>query len=164
MKPLLGVSVATLLLTATIITAQANFAGTWVLDPKRSEGVPPDVSMTMTVTQDGDRLQVETAIVAPQGQQTIPDVFVLDGKETDYRAPVIGQGAGKGKRTAKWTADKTGFESTEAATISGPEGEGTLSAKRKWTLSADGNTLTIDVTITAPQGEQVSKRVFTKKS
>jgi hypothetical protein len=165
MKSTVPAIAAAVLLSATAAAvSQATFTGTWVLDPKRSEGIPPDVTMTMTVKQDGDRLQIETAIVAPQGQQTIPDVFVLDGKETDYQAPVIGQGAGKGKRTAKWNADKTGFESTEAATISGPDGEGTLSAKRKWTLAADGNTLTIDVAITTPMGSQVSKRVFTKKS
>lgn len=164
MKSTVPAIAAALLLSATVTAvSQVNFTGTWVLDPKRSEGIPPDVSMTMTITQHGDRLQIETAIVAPQGQQTIPDEYVLDGKETDYRAPVIGQGTGKGKRTAKWNADKTGFESTEAATISGPDGEGTMSAKRKWTLSADGNTLTIDVAITAPMGGQVSKRVFTKK-
>lgn len=164
MKSRVAMGAAVVVLSLATAAAQANFAGTWVLDPARSQGVPEGVTMTMIVKQDGDRLQVETAIAAPQGQQTIPDLFVLDGKETDYKAPVIGQGSGKGKRTAKWTGDKTAFESTESATISGPDGEATLSAKRKWTLSPDGNTLTIDMTTSGPQGEMVSKRVFTKKS
>ncbi len=143
--------------------AQANFAGTWVLDAQRSQGVPEGIEMTMTVKQDGNRVQIETNVSSPQGQQTIPDLYVLDGNETDYKPPVIGEGTGKGKRTAKWSADKSGLESTESATITGPEGEATITAKRKWTLSPDGKTLTIDLTMNTPAGEQISKRVFAKK-
>ena len=154
---------AALVLAGAAAFAQANFAGTWILDAKRSQGVPDGVEMTMTVKQDGDRLAIETNITTPEGQQAIPDLYVLDGKETDYKPPVIGSGTGKGKRTAKWNADKSGIESTESATITGPEGEAAITAKRKWTLSADGKTLTVDVTMNTPNGEQVSKRVFTKK-
>ena len=154
---------AVLVLSGAAAVAQANFAGTWVLDAKRSQGVPEGVEMTMTVKQDGNRLQIETNVTTPQGQQTIPDLYVLDGKETDYKPPVIGEGTGKGKRTAKWNADKSGLESTESATITGPEGEAAISAKRTWTLSPDGKTLTVDVAMTTPNGEQVSKRVFVKK-
>jgi hypothetical protein len=164
MRPLLGFSGAALLLTATIVTAQAKFAGTWVFDPARSQGIPEGVSITMTVKQDGDRIQTESNISSPQGQQTIPDVYVLDGKETDYTPPLIGAGSGKGKRTSTWNADKSGFDVTESATVSTPNGDGTITAKRKWVLAPDGKTLTIDVTMSTPMGEQVSKRVFTKKS
>lgn len=149
--------------SAALAPAQANFAGSWVLDPKQSQGIPDGVEMSMTVKQTGDRVEVETHISSPQGQQTIPDVYVLDGKEIDYKPPVIGSGSGKGKRTSTWTADRSGFEATETATLSGPEGDATITAKRKWTLAADGKTLTVDVTVKGPQGEQTSKRVFTKK-
>lgn len=160
MKTMVGC--AALALSAVAALAQANFAGTWVLDAKRSQGLPEGVEMTMTVKQDGNRVQTETSISSPQGQQTIPDLYVLDGKETDYQ-PVIGGDTRKGKRTAMWNADKSGLESTERATMIGPEGEVAVTAKRIWTLSADGKTLTIDVTLNTPAGAQVSKRVFAKK-
>ena len=163
MKSLAMFSAALVLSGATAL-AQANFAGTWVLDAKRSQGVPEGVEMTMTVKHDGNRVQIETNITSPQGQQTIPDVYVLDGKETDYKPPVIGSGTGTGKRTAKWNADKSGLESTESAKITGPDGEAAITATRKWTLSPDGKTLTVDVTMNTPNGEQISKRVFAKKS
>lgn len=147
----------------TSASAQANFSGTWVLDAKRSQGMPAGVEMTMTVKHAGDRVELESNISSPAGQQTISDVYVLDGKEADYKPPMIGPGSGKGKRTAKWTADKSGFESTESATLSTPDGEGIISATRKWALAPDGKTLTMDVAIKSPQGEQVTKRIFTKK-
>ena len=159
----MGLPAVMLAATVAIGSAQANFSGTWVLDAKRSLGIPEGVEMTMTAKQTGDRLEIETNISSPQGQQTIPDVYVLDGKETDYKPPMMGPGSGKGKRIAKWTADKTGFESTESATVSSPEGEATISATRKWALSPDGKTLTIDVAVKSPMGEQVTKRVYTKK-
>ena len=162
MKSLIS-SLGVLVFSGVIALAQANFAGTWVLDAKRSQGIPEGVEMTMTVKQDGNRIQIETNITSPQGQQTIPDLYVLDGKETDYTPPVIGSGSGKGKRTAKWSADKSALESSESATITTPEGDGTITATRKWTLSPDGKTLTIDVTMNTPMGEQISKRVYTKK-
>ena len=160
----LASSLGVLMFSGVIALAQANFAGTWVLDPKRSQGVPEGVEMTMTVKQDGNRVQIETNITSPAGQQTIPDLYVLDGKETDYKPPVMGEGKGTGKRTAKWTADKSGFESTESAKITGPDGEQAITATRKWALSPDGKTLTIDVTMNTPEGERLSKRVFSKKS
>lgn len=160
-----GIGFLAMMLAATVasVSAQVNFSGTWVLDAKRSQGIPDGVEMTLTVKHAGDRVETETLISSPQGQQTIPDLYVLDGKETDYKPPIIGSGSGKGKRTAKWTADKSGFESTESATVSSPEGDATISATRKWTLAPDGKTLTIDVAVKSPMGEQVSKRIYTKK-
>jgi hypothetical protein len=154
---------ALLMLWAGSVLAQANFAGTWVFDPKLSQGVPEGVGMTMVVKQAGDRVEIETDITTPDGQQKIADLYILDGKEIDYKPPVMGPGAGKGRRTSKWTADRKGFEVTEKATIDGPDGLATVSATRKWTLSGDGKTLTMDVAMTTPEGERVSKRIFTKK-
>ena len=154
---------ALLALWAVAGLAQANFAGTWVFDPKLSQGVPEGVGMTMVVKQTGDRVEIETDITTAEGQQKIADLYVLDGKETDYKPPVMGPGTGKGRRTSTWTADRRGFDVTEKATIDGPDGPATISATRKWTLSADGKTLTMDVAMTTPEGERVSKRIFTKK-
>ena len=146
------------------VLAQANFAGTWVFDPKQSQGVPEGVGMTMVVKHTADRVEIETDITTPDGQQKVADLYILDGKETDYKPPVMGPGTGKGRRTSTWRADRKGFDVTEKATIDGPDGPVTVSATRKWTLSADGKTLTMDVAMTTPEGERVSKRIFTKKS
>jgi hypothetical protein len=148
---------------AASVLAQANFAGTWVLDAKRSQGLPEGVEMTMTVKQAASRIEIVTNITTPEGPLTIPDLYVVDGKETDYQPPIIGGGTGKGRRTSKWTADKMGIDVTEKATLETPAGSADITAVRKWTLSPDGRTLTMDVTMTGPQGEQMSKRVFTKK-
>ena len=164
-KKTTGLFVAALLaLWAGAVLAQANFAGTWVFDPKQSQGVPDGVGMTMVVKQTANRVEIETDITTPDGQQKIADLYILDGKETDYKPPVMGPGTGKGRRTSTWTADRKGFDVTEKATIDGPDGPMTVSATRKWTLSADGRTLTMDVAMTSPEGERVSKRIFTKKS
>lgn len=143
----------------------ADFTGTWELDTSRSEGVPPEMQQTMTVKQSGDRVEVQTLVKGPQGEQKIPDVYVLDGRENDFTPTVIGGGAGKGKRTARWSEGRNGFETTERATLPGPEGdEVTVTATRKWTLAPDGKTLTIEMTMNGPAGEVTSSRVFTKKS
>ena len=163
MKSRVATGAAAIVLSLATGAAQANFAGTWVLDPARTQGLPEGVSMTMTVKQDGNRLQVDANISSPQGQQTIADLYGLDGKETDYTPPLIGGGSGKGRRTSTWNADKTGFDVTESATVSTAEGDGTITAKRKWTLAPDGKTLTVDVAMKTPMGEQASKRVFTRK-
>ena len=160
-----GLYVAALLaLWAGVVLAQANFAGTWVFDPKQSQGVPEGVGMTMVVKHTGDRVEIETEVTTPDGQQKITDLYLLDGKETDYKPPLMGPGTGKGRRTSKWTADRKGFDVTEKATVDTADGQATINATRKWTLSADGKTLTMDVTMTSPEGERVSKRIFTKKS
>jgi hypothetical protein len=154
---------ATLSFTAVLPVMQAHFAGTWVLDTARSEGLPPGLEQTMRVKQSGDRLEIENELKGPQGEQRLSDVFVLDGKETAFKPPVIGDGSGTGKRTSRWSADKRGFDATERATLKGPEGEADFNVARKWTLAPDGSTLTIEMTMNGPQGEMKSRRVFTRQ-
>lgn len=137
---------------------KADFSGSWALDKSRSTGLPPGMDQTMTVAQNGDSVKIETTLKGEQGEQIVPDSYILDGKEKD-----IERGNAKGKRTSKWTADGNGFEVTERVTADTPEGAVEIQATRKWTLSADGKTLTIDMTAKGPQGEQQSKRIFIKK-
>jgi hypothetical protein len=140
----------------------ANFTGVWVLDAGKSEGVPEGISQKMTVTHAGARIDIETVVGTPAGEQRIKDFFVLDGAETEYVPPVIGDGSGKGKRTSRWLAQKNGFEATESARLSGPDGEADVTVSRRWTLAPDGKTLTIDMIVNGLQGEQKSSRVFVK--
>jgi hypothetical protein len=133
-------------------------------DPvSQSEGLPEGTSLKMTVQHAGDRIDVETTVTTPMGQQRIKDFYVLDGTETEYVPPVIGDGSGKGKRTSRWLVKRNGFEATESAVLSGPDGEAEVSVSRRWTLAPDGKTLTVEMTVSGEAGEQKSKRVFVKE-
>jgi hypothetical protein len=65
--------------------AQSDFSGVWTLDAGKSANVPPGLIQTMTVTQKGDRVEVETKSKVGEGQERVgKDAYVLDGKETDF--------------------------------------------------------------------------------
>lgn len=138
--------------------AKADFSGNWALDKARSTGLPPGMDQSMTVTQNGDSVKIETTLKGEQGEQTVPDSYTLDGKEKDLE-----RGSAKGKRTSKWTADGNGFEVSEKVTAETPEGTAEIQATRKWALSSDAKTLTIEMNVKGPQGEQQSKRTFIKR-
>lgn len=158
-----AVALVALSLVVAAAAAKADFSGKWVMDKAKSEGVPPTMEQTMTVTQTGDKIELETRIVAPQGERVIKDTYTADGKETEF-TPQGPQGAmGKGKRTAKWSADGSALEVSETATLNGPNGPDEVSATRKWSLAADGKTLTIEMTFSGEQGVQKTRRVFVKQ-
>jgi hypothetical protein len=143
--------------------AQTDFTGTWVLDTSRSEGVPEGMEQTMTVKQSGDRIEIETHSRTPMGERRVPDVYVLDGRETDFQPVLNVEASATGMRTSRWSEGRNAFEATERATVQGPDGEITVTAVRRWTLSPDGETLTIELTNRGPQGEMTSTRVFTRQ-
>jgi hypothetical protein len=145
--------------------AQTDFTGTWVLDASRSEGLPEGMGQsTMTVKQSGDRVEIEIHSQTPMGERRITDVYVLDGRETDFQPVLNVEATATGKRTARWSEDRTGFEATETVTVEGPQGEVTITAARKWTLAPGGDTLTVELTNSGPQGEVTSTRVFTRQN
>ncbi len=150
-----------LYINAPMMAAQADFSGTWKLDTVKSSGLPPGMEQTMFVTQKGDAVKIETRVKSPNGEQTVPDNYVLDGKETDFKLPNAPDA--KGKRTSKWNAGGNGFDVSEKAVVETPDGEATIEATRKWTLAADGKTLTIEMTVKSPNGTQESKRTFVKQ-
>ena len=146
--------------------SKIDFSGQWQLDKAQSQGLPPGSDQTMTVKQQGERLEVEVKLSGPDGDRTVSDRYVVNGKEADFTPPFVGGGgtAKSAKRTATWSADGKGLDSSEQATIDGPQGEGTVKAKRNWRLSDDGKTLTVEMEITQPDGGVMkSKRVFAKK-
>jgi hypothetical protein len=157
------VALVALSLVVAAAAAKADFSGKWVMDKTKSEGLPPNIEQTMTVTQTGDKIDLETKVTGPQGERIVKDSYTVDGKEADF-TPQGPQGAiGKGKRTAKWSADGAGLEVSETATLDGPNGANEVSATRKWTLAADGKTMTIELTFNGEQGTQKTKRVFVKQ-
>jgi hypothetical protein len=149
-----------------IVAAKGDFSGVWTLDTGKSEGLPPGMMQTMTVTQKGDRVEIETKVKVGEGQERVgKDAYVLDGKETNFTPPVPAGAAKKAKRVSKLTDDGNGFDVTEEAVLNAPDGGGevTVRAKRSWRLSADGKTLTIEMEVANPNGTSKSKRVFVKK-
>ena len=144
-------------------TAKGNFGGTWALDKANSEGLPPGMDQSMTVVQTGDKLSLETKLITDQGEQVVPDSYILDGKEVDFTPRTPGGQSGKGKRIAKLSADGNTIHVSEDSTFDTPEGAVNIKATRKWTLSPDGKTLKIDMTIDGPNGKQTIKRTFIKK-
>lgn len=146
-------------LTMSVAAAvNADLSGTWKLDAAKSTGLPPGMEQTMIITQTGDALNLETVVKGgPQGEQTVKDSYVLDGKETDLNLP-----NGKGKRTSKRSAD--GIEVSEKAEVKTPDGATVnIEVTRKWTLAADGKSLTIEQKVKTPSGEQEFKRLFIKQ-
>lgn len=114
-----------LFLTAVVLTgtlalaaAKANFSGTWVMDQSRSEGIPPNVEQTMTLTQVDDKLTLQNKIVTAEGDININDTFTINGKEVEFTQKRNDEEI-KGKRTSKWLADGNGFESDEEFTVVG---------------------------------------------
>jgi hypothetical protein len=144
-------------------SAQADFTGTWVLDTSRGEGLPEGIEQTITVKQSGDRIEMESHLGSPMGERRTEDVYVLDGRETEFQPVLNVQASSTGTRTSRWTEGRNGFEATERITVQGPEGEITMTAVRKWLLAPAGDTLTMELTASGPQGEMKSTRVFTRR-
>jgi hypothetical protein len=165
-KTVLAVALAILSTTGSAFCEppKPDFSGTWELDPKKSEGVPGDMRQVMTVRQEGDRLEVEIKVRGNQGDRTSTDSYVVSGQETEFTPTIIGgDGTAKGKRVATWSANGSGFDTTEHATVKTDEGADEIKGKRTWRISPDGKTLTIEMDLAGKQGQMQSKRVFNKK-
>jgi hypothetical protein len=163
MKRSIGIVFALCLTFASGAPAEKpNFAGTWVMDQSKSEGLPADMEQTMIVTQDGDIINQETKVVTEQGDQTVGSTYVLDGKEVEYSVKRV-MGEGRGKRSAKWTADGSGFEVKEEETVNAQNGPVVLKFARRWVLAQDGKSLIIELNVDSPNGKQQTKRTFLKK-
>ena len=147
------------------VAAQSDFSGVWTLDTGKSANVPPGLMQTMTVTQNGDRVEVETKSKVGEGQERVgKDAYVLDGKETDF---TMGRGAKNAKRVSKRMNDRNGFDVSEQFVMNQPDGsEATVRTNRRWILSADGKTLTIEMVGGNPNDaskpKSRSRRVFVK--
>jgi hypothetical protein len=158
-------SVTALVLTGSmaLAAAKANFNGTGVMDKSRSEGMPPNVEQTMTMTQVDDQLTMQNKITTPGGDIMIVDAFTINGKEVEFTQKRNDEEI-KGKRTSKWLPDGSGFESNEELTIEGADGQPiTQQISRKWIMSADGKTFTVDLSGKTPNGDLHTKRTFVKK-
>jgi hypothetical protein len=145
--------------------ARPNFSGTWVMDPSRSIGIPPDLQQTITVTQTGDQVKVEIKIASSQGERSFPDIYTLDGKEVEFTPQgMAGPAPGKGKRKSSWLPNDRGILVSEETTTDSPNGPVVNQQSRKWTMSADGSTLIADYYFDGPRGSFETKRVYVKRN
>jgi hypothetical protein len=159
-----SITVLALVVSMGVAAAQKpNFSGTWVMDRSRSIGLPPGMEQTMTVTQTGDKIELETKLITAQGERVIKDSYTLDGKEADFTPQGPTGPSGKGKRKATWLPRGNGIVVNEEATTEGEKGPVTTGLVRKWILSPDGATLTIDMYYDGPNGSYETKRIFLKK-
>jgi hypothetical protein len=160
---------ATMLVLSLLAMAaqKPNFSGSWTMDRDRSFGMPGNMRQTMTVTQTGDQIDLETKLIQPDSERIVKDSYVLDGKEREFTPQVPSNASpnappSKGKRTANWLPNGKGIVVNEVTTNETPKGPVTSQLTRKWTLSNDGE-LTVDMYIDNPNGSFETKRIFTKK-
>ncbi len=140
-----------------------DFSGTWVMDTNRSFSNPPGLEQTLMVVHANDQIKVESKLkTQQQGEQTINEIYTLDGKETEFAPPGSQPGA-KGKRKAMWLPDGRGAVIEDVVTSASPNGLVIRKTMRKWTLSPDGHTLTVDYYFDDQRGSFEAKRVFVKK-
>jgi hypothetical protein len=160
---LLSVTAVILIGSLAFAAAKANFSGTWVMDKARSEGIPPNVEQTMSLTQTGDNLTLQNKIATAEGDINIDDSFTINGKEVEFTQKRNDEEI-KGKRTSKWLAEDNSFESTEEFTVLGGDNVPTTQQiTRKWVMAADGKTFTVDLFGKTPSGDLHTKRIFVKK-
>src|SRR5262249_46544722 len=108
MRTITRILAGTLLTFAAATTASAqvpNFAGTWEMNPAKSNfgQIPAPTKNTMTVEQSAQTIKVTQVVSTPQGDVTLNQEFSLEGKPTT--------GAGFGGATTITTAmlDGTGL-------------------------------------------------------
>ena len=160
------VVLAALALTVSAAAAaKANFSGTWALDLSRSEGLPFGLEQTVTITQNEDKLDLVLKQKTPQGERTINESFMIDGKQAAFNPPAPPPPAPQpknGKRTARWLADGA-LEIHDTWDVDTPDGLDTMEMKRKWTLAADGKTFTVEQSFKGMLGLSQTKRVYVKQ-
>ena len=140
---------------------KANFNGQWIMT--KAEGIPEGMQQRMKVEQDGDDVRIETDLFQGDEVQTVPDHYLLDGKEYEFPVKLQTGEETKGKRVAKWNDAGNGFEVRDVSVFDTKEGKVTITMVRKWLLSEDGKSLVIELHRTAPQGEVHTKRTFNRK-
>ena len=142
-----------------VSAASPNFAGTWVLDKDKSQGMQgrqgtvPDI--TRVVTQDDKKLTVVEK--GGMGEQT--QTYNLDGSETT--AQMTGRMTGTAKLKAKWS--KEVLELNSVANINFQGNDVTVTTTEHWELADGGKTLKIHRVRESPRGTQESTMVFTKQ-
>ncbi len=149
----------------SVSAAPTNFAGTWVLDKAKSEGLQgpmAQMDVTLTVTQDAKTLTTETKYSG--GQQEMPAqkaTYNLDGSPTTVE--MGGRMPGQATLTAKWQGDGKILELTSVQKMNVQGNDVTRTTTAHWELADGGKTLKVHRVSEGRQGPQESKLVYVKK-
>ena len=155
----IGLTLASICLAAQ----NPNFSGEWSMYRARRFGMPGDMQQTMTVTQNGDQIDLETKLIQPGNERSVKDSYMLDGKEREFTPQTPANAPPtKGKRTADWLPNGKGILVNEVTTSETAKGPITNRLTRKWTLTTDGE-LVIDMYFDNQNGSFETKRIFKKK-
>ena len=157
-------AIGTVVLPCFLLLASAvpelNFSGTWILDKDRSFSNPAGLEQTLTITHNGDNLQLNAKLKTTQaGDQAIQESWTLDGQERDF-VPEGAKPGTKGMRKGYWLLGNRGIVLVDERTSQGPNGPVLQRTTRKLSLSPDGATLTVDYFSDSPRGQSEAKRVF----
>jgi hypothetical protein len=148
-----------------VSAAPANFAGTWVLDKAKSEGLQgpmAQMDVTLTVTQDAKTLTTETKYSG--GQQEMPAqkaTYNLDGSPTTVE--MSGRMPGQATLTAKWQGDGKILELTSVQKMNVQGNDVTRTTTAHWELADGGKTLKVHRVSEGRQGPQETKLTYVKK-
>jgi len=171
-----------LVVVAAGVSGGTNFAGTWVLDKSKSQGLDPRMqnaeSVTCVMVQDDKTISIEWRVVAGQPPAGTPSggggggmgggrapagprVYNLDGKEVTSEAG--GQMGGTNTMKAAWSADGKTLEVSNVRTGSRDGQEFKTTTVDKMSLSEDGKVLTVNRHNESPMGTRDSTLVFNKQ-
>lgn len=156
-----GLLLSAILCLAAVAADKANFHGQWVMT--KAEGIPEGMQQRMKVEQNGDDVRIETDLYQSDEVQTVPDHYLLDGREIEFPVKLQTGEETTGKRVAKWNEAGNGFEVRDVSVFDTKEGKVTITMVRKWLLAADGKSLVIEIHRTAPTGDMHTKRTFNRK-
>jgi hypothetical protein len=157
-----GLAAAFLLLVIAASAQKTSFAGTWMLDKTKSQGLSPRTmgadKVTLTITQDDKTISLDTKIEGGQPAgggngggggggmgggrgPTGPTTYNLDGNEVTSDVTF---GQNTGKRTMKATMTGGTLELMSKTSFTGQDGTERVNATtQKLSLSGDGKTLTV---------------------
>lgn len=156
--------------------AAANFAGTWMLDKAKSQGLNQRLQgadkVTWTITQDDKTISIDQKTEGGQppagggggggGMRPPagPTTYNLDGKEVTADQ-AMGQATAKVTSKATWAGSD--LELSRKSVFQGQNGEVTSTTTQKLSLSGDGKVLTVAAHSESPRGTQDSTLVFNKQ-
>jgi polyisoprenoid-binding protein YceI len=159
--------------------ASANFAGTWVLDKTKSQGLSQRMQgadkVTWTITQDDKTISLDQKVEGGQppaggggggggmggGRPPAgPTAYNLDGKEVTSDL-TLGQMTGKQTLKTTWAGDA--LELSRKSVFTTEQGERTSINTQKLSLSDGGKVLTAVVHSEGGRGAQDSTLVFNKQ-
>lgn len=146
-------------------TTPPKFAGVWVLNRARSEGLTgglADAEVRLYVSQDNRLISAEQKVVMRGREQPAQEfTYKLDGSETS--ADVARPLRGTMSLRAKWNEAGKTLELTSIITGEVADKPVTITTREQWQLLNGGQALRITRTRETPQGRQQSKLYFDKQ-